>query len=66
MRAFAMLCVVLLALPGCSNRALFENAQHNHRNECQRLPPSQYDACMERARQTYDEYRKAREEVTDR
>ena len=60
------MCVLLLALSGCSSRALFENAQHNKRNECQRLPPSQYDECMERARQTYDEYRKAREEVIDR
>ncbi len=65
-RAIGVLCLVLAALMGCSSRAVFENAQHNKRNECQRLPPSQYDACMERASQTFDEYRKARDEVIDR
>ena len=65
-RRFLILCSVVLVLVGCSNRAVFENAQVNKRNECHRLPPSQFDECMERARQTYDEYCEAREAVIDR
>ncbi len=65
MRGVAILCVIL-AMSGCSSRALYENAQYNKRNECLRLPPSQFEDCMASAHQTYDEYRKAREEVIDR
>lgn len=61
MKTLAILGVVLTTVSGCSSRAVFENAQHNNRNKCQRLPPTQYDDCMERARQTYDEYLEAQQ-----
>jgi len=57
------LVVMLLLASGCSNRAIYEGIQAGNRNDCARLPPSQYDACMENASKTYDEYRREREEV---
>ena len=58
-----ILFIVLLA--GCSNRAVYENIQHQNRQDCQTLPPSQYDECMEAASKRYDEYKRERDEMTD-
>lgn len=56
-------CLVFLVLAGCSNRGIYEGIQAGNRNECLRLPPSQYDDCMERASKSYDEYDRERKEI---
>lgn len=57
------LFLVLLTLVGCSNRGIYEGIQAGNRNECLKLPPSQYRECMEKANKTYDEYERERKEA---
>lgn len=57
------LLLVLLILTGCSNRSIYENIQANNRMECSKLPPSQYDECVENANKSFDEYEREREEI---
>jgi hypothetical protein len=57
------LFLVLLALAGCSNKGVYEGIQTSNRNECFKLPPSQYDECMEDASKSYDEYERERKEA---
>ncbi len=58
--------VFLLAtwcLAGCSHRAVYENLQITQREHCARGPASQYEECLQRSRQTYDEYERERRRV---
>ena len=48
-------------LPGCSARAVYDNIQQNNQQDCARVPPSEYDACMAAASKTYEEYQRERE-----
>jgi len=51
---------------GCSKKAIYDNVQMHNRQQCARLPPSQYEDCMEDAEKTYEEYRREREEALER
>lgn len=62
MKAILML-LVILSMAGCSNRAIYENIQLNNRNECAKLPPPEYEKCMEDVNKSYDEYEKERQEL---
>jgi hypothetical protein len=62
MRKFSALVVVLF-FAGCSNQAVYDNIQLNNRRECNRVPPSQYEECIERARKSYEAYERARKEA---
>lgn len=53
----------VLLLVGCSNKAVYDSIQYNNRNECNKVPPSQYDECIERASKPYEEYKREREEA---
>lgn len=64
MRRVQILIVILL-VAGCSNRTIYENIQLNNRNQCAELPPSEYEACIEAADRTYDEYERERKEAID-
>ena len=60
--------IVLLVgavLSGCSNRQLYESIQYDQKLKCQTLPQSQYEECMEKASQSYEDYKRARDEVID-
>ncbi|MES1945635.1 hypothetical protein PC39_16011 [Salinisphaera sp. PC39] len=48
---------------GCGKKAVYDNVQIHNRQQCARLPPSQYEDCMEDAEKTYEEYRREREEA---
>lgn len=58
-----MLLLVLLA--GCSNRAVYENIQINQRQACLNVPPPEYDACMARVSQPYEDYERERREAIE-
>jgi hypothetical protein len=60
-KMFIMMFVLLLV--GCSNKAVYDNIQFNSRNECNKVPPSQYEECIDRASKPYDEYKIEREEA---
>lgn len=59
------LLFVLLAFAACSSKGAYDSIQLNNRIECSKLPPSQYDECIERASKPYEEYERERDEVSE-
>jgi len=57
--------LLVLGVVGCSHKAIYDNAQLNNRNKCITLPQSQYDACMESANKSYEEYENERKDMLD-
>jgi len=55
--------LLLISLQACSSRQAYEAMQMRERNECLKVPESQYDECMERADESYDTYKQNREEL---
>lgn len=53
---------ILSAAAGCSNRGAYESIQASNRFECSKLPPSQYEECIEDASQSYNDYEAERNE----
>lgn len=64
MHKILMACIVL-SVAGCSNKAVYDNIQHNNRQACHTVPPAQYEACIERSNKSYEEYRREREAVVE-
>lgn len=58
-----VMSIVVMVLAGCSTRAVYDNIQLNNQQQCARVPPSEYDDCMEAATKTYEEYQREREEL---
>jgi hypothetical protein len=64
MKMYKMLVSIFaLLLSGCSNKAVYDNIQINNRNECNKIPPSQYEECVDRASEPYEEYKRERAEA---
>lgn len=60
----AILC--WLVLSACTNQQLYEAGQHNQQLKCQELPQNQYEECMARASESYQDYsQKRREAIAD-
>lgn len=55
--------VVLFVFAGCSSKAVYDNFQLNNREECSKVPPPQYEECVERASKSYEEYERERKET---
>jgi hypothetical protein len=52
-----------IAVSGCTNKQVYEATQPKYNQaECMELPRSQFDECMNRDAETYEEYEKARSE----
>ena len=60
-RVALLVCVLVLA--ACSNRQVYDAIQKNRQLECQKLPGSRYEECMEQVSEPYDEYRRDRDEL---
>ena len=59
--------LVLLSFSGCSSKELYESIQPKYdENECRKLPPHQYEACIKRDAKSYEEYKKEREEIINK
>jgi hypothetical protein len=56
--------VILFQFVACSNKAVYDNIKLNNRQECVKLPPSQYDECMENTQKSYEEYNRERKEMS--
>jgi len=54
--------VAVFFLTGCSNKVVYENIQINNRNACNKVPPPQYEECIEHANKSYEEYERERKE----
>jgi len=57
------LLLALVIVTGCSNRAVFETLHSGNRYQCSKLPPSQYDDCIERINKSFKEYELERREA---
>ena len=58
-----LIFLIFLIIAGCSSRVAYEGIQASNRSECSKLPPSQYDKCMNNANKSYDEYERERKEA---
>jgi hypothetical protein len=53
----------LVAASGCSNKEIYNAIQPKYNEaECMELPRSQYDECINRGTETYEEYEKEQSE----
>lgn len=54
---------VSLLIAACGNQAVYDNLQLNSQRRCGQLPPSEYEACMEEANRTFEEYNRERDDA---
>lgn len=62
-QAILLITISLMATTGCSDRQIYEAMQKRGRVECQTLPESQYEECIEDYQQSYDDYKRALDEA---
>lgn len=56
--------LVLITFTGCTNKELYESIQPKYNeSECRKLPPHQYEKCINQKAKSYKEYKREREEV---
>lgn len=48
--------LALMILAGCSNKAVYDNLQHNQRLKCMEQPHAQSVECMNDTSRSYEEY----------
>lgn len=58
-----LIILMLFGIAGCSNKAIYDNARLNQRNECIKEPPPAYLECVERTNKSYEEYERERKET---
>lgn len=57
---------IVLTLQACSAKQFHSLIQDHQKQECQSLPTnSQYEECIKRNNESYDEYSRKREEVIE-
>jgi hypothetical protein len=62
-KIIVLVAFVQIAVSGCSNKQIYESTQPKYNQaECMKLPQSQYEECMNRDAETYEEYEKERHE----
>ena len=58
--------LIFLSFSGCSSKELYESTQPKYdENECRKLPPHQYEDCINQDAKTYEEYKREREKIID-
>ncbi len=55
--------ITVLLLQACSSQQVYEAIQSNQTQECQKVPQQEYEACMERVKESYEAYLEKRETV---
>lgn len=58
-----LLVFVLSAMAGCSTQGVYNDIQESNRQACQKVPPPQYDECIERSSKPYRDYERERDAV---
>lgn len=61
-----LLGLTLVVMAGCSSQQLYESVQRDQRQKCQTLPQSEFERCMARTGQSFDDYWREREEALNR
>lgn len=60
---YFLVILFFVCLQGCSSRQWYETVHQNQKIQCQKVPYNEYAECMERANETYDQYKRKRDEV---
>ena len=55
--------VSICTITGCSARAAFDSIQLANRNDCSKVPSSQYEECIAGTEKSYKEYERERQAV---
>ncbi len=61
-----ILIVVLLTtvvIGSCGYKQVYSDVQQNTQRECQKLPPSAYDECMEQNSESFESYTQKRADL---
>jgi hypothetical protein len=61
----AALALGLGLVQACSHQQVYDAVQQNRQFECQKLPGSQYEECMEQYSEPYEEYERERQELLE-
>lgn len=60
---FIVAVFTVLALQGCGSAEVYDAINENRRDACRRVPPAEYEDCMERYSEPYEDYKRKRDEV---
>jgi hypothetical protein len=60
------LCLPLGLLAACSNQQMYESVQRDQRQKCQTLPESEFQRCMARTGQSFEDYWRDRQAALER
>lgn len=66
-----MVCILSMliitpTLSSCSNQGVYSGLNKRQQILCNRVPESEYEACMEEADMSYEDYKKTREEIIEK
>ena len=50
-------------LSGCTSQQLYRFGQDYQRDQCRNVPAAEYQACLEQANESYDSYKRKRDEA---
>ena len=53
--------LIFVILAACSSKDLYSAGQDYQREQCRIGPPSEYDECMEKADESYEDYQRNKE-----
>lgn len=64
MKHLRKICITIgaIGLAACSNADLYRAAQEHNQAECRKGPPADYQDCIERNSEPYEEYQRKRGE----
>ena len=61
-----LITVAGVMMSGCTNKQIYDATQPKYNEaECMKLPKSQYDECIRREAQSYEDYEKERKDASD-
>jgi len=59
-----LITLFIILVSACSNKELYESIQPKYNeNECRKLPPHEYEKCINQKGKSYKEYTKERKEI---
>ncbi|MGI9285498.1 MAG: hypothetical protein ACR2P1_08910 [Pseudomonadales bacterium] len=61
--SIVLVTLLTISTAACSNRAVYENIQAKNRLDCQKLPLSQQEECLQGSNKSYEEYERERQEL---
>jgi len=57
--------VISCFIQGCTSQFWYDGLKANQRQQCLKGPASEYDECMERVDESYNDYRSKKENTQD-